>query len=111
MYLLQTINERKMEVRFESSPREVATMNTAALCENFLVQGLMKPDEISLVYTHYDRVIIGGVMPTGAAIVLPCHEELKADYFLERRELGIINLGGRGHVLTDEGSYHVDKLG
>lgn len=100
-----------MEIRFESSPRETATMNTASLRDNFLVQGLMKPGEISLVYTHYDRVIIGGVVPKGAAIVFPCHDELKAEYFLERRELGIINLGGRGHVLTDDGTYHVDKLG
>jgi 4-deoxy-L-threo-5-hexosulose-uronate ketol-isomerase len=100
----------EMEIRFTQSPAETARMDTAALRANFLVPGLMKPGEITLTYSHYDRVIVGGAMPVGGAIVLPLPEELKAAHFLERREMGIINVGGRGHVVTDKGSYGLDKL-
>jgi 4-deoxy-L-threo-5-hexosulose-uronate ketol-isomerase len=76
-------------------------MNTQQLRDNFLVQDLMQTDKIQLVYSHYDRVIIGGVKPVSKTISLPIHSELKAEYFLERREIGIINVGGKGNVTID----------
>jgi 4-deoxy-L-threo-5-hexosulose-uronate ketol-isomerase len=85
-------------------------MNTQALRENFLVQHLMQPGKIELVYSHYDRLIIGGAVPTTAAIFLPNEEELKANFFLERREMGIINVGGKGTVTADGVSFEIDKL-
>lgn len=99
-----------MEIRFQQSPKETKGMDTEQLRENFLVQNLMVDDAIQLVYSHYDRVIVGGVKPVNKTIVLPNHNELKADYFLERRELGIINVGGAGIVVADGKEYAVNKL-
>lgn len=99
-----------MEVRFESSPRETSRMNTEELRQNFLVESLMADDAVKLVYSHYDRVIIGGAKPIGNTLTLDTHPELKAEYFLERRELGIINVGGGGTVAADGESYTLGKL-
>ena len=86
-------------------------MNTQELRENFLVQELMQQDAVKLVYSHYDRVITGGVAPkAGANIALHNEAELRADYFLERRELGIINVGGAGTVTADGTTYNLNKL-
>jgi 4-deoxy-L-threo-5-hexosulose-uronate ketol-isomerase len=99
-----------MEIRFQSSPREVKGMNTQQLRENFLVQNLMQVNQIQLVYSHFDRVIVGGAMPVSNPVLLPNEAELRADYFLERRELGIINVGGPGTVEADGVVYELNKL-
>ena len=99
-----------MEIRFQNSPGETAAMNTEQLRANFLVQRLMQDDQVKLVYTHYDRVIIGGAKPVNKTLSLPNHEELKAAYFLERRELGIINVGGAGTVIADKKEFSLNKL-
>lgn len=99
-----------MEIRFQSSPREVKGMNTQELRENFLVQHLMQANQIQLVYSHFDRVIVGGVMPVSNPVLLPNEAELRADYFLERREIGIINVGGAGSVEADGVAYELNKL-
>ncbi len=104
------IKNKKMQIRFQNSPKETSEMNTQQLRDNFLVPGLMQPGTIQLVYSHYDRLIIGGVVPTGAAIGLPNEDELKATYFLERREMGIINVGGKGTITADGVAYEIDKL-
>ena len=85
-------------------------MNTAELRDNFLVQQLMNPDKIKLVYSHYDRMIIGGAKPVGSELVLEADVELRAEYFLERRELGVINVGGKGRISADGNQYDLDKL-
>ena len=100
-----------MEVRFQNSPEETKKMDTASLRENFAVQQLMQNDTVQLVYSHYDRVIIGGVKPLNKILALPNHPELRADYFLQRRELGIINVGGSGIVTADGKEFPVEKLG
>ncbi len=99
-----------MEIRFQSSPKEVKGMCTEELRSNFLVQQLMKTDEVTLVYTHYDRVIVGGVKPVQQKIALPNEGELRADYFLQRREIGIINVGGAGLVEADGVNFSLEKL-
>ena len=99
-----------MEIRFQSSPHEVKGMNTQQLRENFLVQHLMQANQIQLVYSHFDRVIVGGAMPESNPVLLPNEAELRADYFLERRELGIINVGGAGKVEADGVVYELSKL-
>jgi 4-deoxy-L-threo-5-hexosulose-uronate ketol-isomerase len=99
-----------MEIRFQSSPREVKGMNTQQLRENFLVQHLMQANQIQLVYSHFDRVIVGGAMPVSNPVLLPNEAELRADYFLERREIGIINVGGAGSVEADGVVYELNKL-
>ena len=98
-----------MQIRFTESPAETATMNTQQLRDHFLVDGLMKNDQITLVYTHYDRMIIGGAKPVSKKCVLPNPSELRAEYFLERRELGIINVGGNGTVSADGKNFDLKK--
>lgn len=100
-----------MQIRFANSQKETKTMNTEELRENFLVQQLIQDDAVPLVYSHYDRVIIGGAKPVDKTLELPNHPELRADYFLERRELGIINVGGgEGIVIADGQNHSLNKL-
>jgi len=99
-----------MEIRFQQSPKETASMHTAELRSNFLIENLMQENKLSLVYSHYDRVITGGVKPVNQTIALHNEAELRSDYFLERREMGIINVGGSGTVIADGTSYGLEKL-
>lgn len=99
-----------MQSRYESSPKEVAGMNTESLRANFLIEKLFEANQVSLTYTHYDRVITGGVMPVGEVVSLPNYDALKSEYFLERRELGIINVGGDGKITVDGEAFLVNKL-
>jgi len=85
-------------------------MTTEELRSNFLCEQLMKADEITYIYSHYDRMIIGGVKPVKTSVALKNHPELKAAYFLERREIGIINVGGAGKVIADGTEYPLNKL-
>lgn len=99
-----------MEIRFQNSPKETKAMDTQALRDNFLIEQLIQKDVLKLVYSHYDRVIVGGVSPVDKTVQLGCDEELKADYFLQRRELGIVNLGGTGVITADGETYELHKL-
>lgn len=99
-----------MEIRFQNSPKETMEMNTSQLRDTFLMQGLMLEDKVKLVYSHYDRVIVGGAVPVKRALKLPNHDELKAEYFLERREIGIINVGADGVVIADGKEFALSKL-
>ncbi|SFC00776.1 4-deoxy-L-threo-5-hexosulose-uronate ketol-isomerase [Parapedobacter composti] len=89
------------ESRYAIGPREAKTLDTEALREQFLIADVFTDDEIRLVYTHYDRYIAGGARPVGKALTLEAIDPLKAEFFLERRELGIINVGGAGKVTVD----------
>jgi 4-deoxy-L-threo-5-hexosulose-uronate ketol-isomerase len=99
-----------MEIRFQNSPKETMEMNTSQLRDTFLMQGLMSEDKVKLVYSHYDRVIVGGAVPSKKPLKLPNHDELKAEYFLERREIGIINVGADGVVIADGKEFALSKL-
>ena len=99
-----------MELRFQQSPKETKGMDTEQLRENFLVKDLMQDDTVQLVYSHYDRVIVGGIKPVNKTLSLPNHPELRVNFFLERRELGIINVGGTGIVIANGKEYAVNKL-
>lgn len=96
------------EVRYAASPREVKQMDTQELRDEFLVQNLFKADQISHVYSHYDRYIIAGVSPVKKKVKLETIDPLKANYFLERRELGVINIGGSGSVSVDGTIFNLD---
>ena len=109
-YNSNTYVDGDMEVRFAVGPEETKGFDTQQLIDNFLVKELMVADQLKLVYTHYDRVIIGGAVPVSKTLTLPNHPELRAEYFLERRELGIINVGGKGTVTADGKKFEVDKL-
>ena len=99
-----------MQIRFQNSPKEVKGMTTEELREHYLCESLMQDDAISYVYSHHDRIITGGAKPVNQSLFLRSHDELKADYFLERRELGIINVGGSGFVEADGTKYELEKL-
>lgn len=96
------------ESRYAHSPAEVKHMVTADLRKNFLISELFEADHIYLTLTHFDRYIAGGAMPVNETVHLSNPDYLKASYFLERRELGIINVGGSGMVIADDTSYDLD---
>lgn len=96
-----------MELRTAASPKDVKHYTTQRLREEFLIPQLFFADEIKLVYSHIDRIITGGAMPVKKAIALTAGDELRAEYFLQRREMGVINIGGCGTVTADGREYNV----
>jgi 4-deoxy-L-threo-5-hexosulose-uronate ketol-isomerase len=92
-------------------PQEVARMNTEELRASFLIGGLYQPGQLRGQFTDLDRMVPGGVMPTGAPVELENHSETGRATFLERRELGAINTGGAGAVTVDGHSFEVPSLG
>lgn len=99
-----------MDIRFAIGKNETKKLDTELLRQNFLVGKLFQVDKISVTYSHFDRMIIGGVMPVKKSVTLTNPSELRAEYFLERRELGIINIGGKGEVLVDGKKYGLKNL-
>lgn len=97
-----------MELRTAASPKDVKHYDTKRLREEFLIQGLFAADEIKLVYSHIDRIITGAATPVTKELRLTAGDELRAEYFLQRRELGIINIGGTGTVTVDGREYEVE---
>jgi len=95
-----------MEVRQAANAKDVKFYTTERLREEFHISGLFTPDNIKMVYSHIDRIITAGVMPVNETLVLEAGKELAADYFLQRREMGCINIGGKG-VITVEGVEYV----
>ena len=96
------------DVRYAVGPRETNQMGTEALRKEFLIEQVFGIDKIKLVYTHYDRYIAGGVIHMKESVVLGTIDPLKADFFLERREMGIINVGGKGYVKADGETYSLE---
>lgn len=86
-------------------PQDVKHYDTERLREAFLMEKVMAPDEINVTYTLYDRLIYGGAMPVTKELKLEAFDELKAEHFLDRRELGVINVGGDGIVVIDGKEY------
>ena len=97
----------KLVVRYANHPNDSKHYDTQQLRDNYLVEEVFKADDILLVYSHQDRIIAGGVMPVNKTLKLETSDELRAAYFLERRELGIINIGGAGKVILDGKEYAV----
>ena len=93
-----------MEIRNAANPKDLKTYDTTRMREEFLIQGLFHPGEIKMVYSHVDRIIAGSVSPL-SPMALEAGKELRADYFLQRRELGIINIGPKGIVTVDGVEY------
>jgi len=86
------------------------TMTTEELRETFLIDNLFQPGQIGLIYVDLDRTVIGSAVPTGEALRLLTDDALKASYFLERRELGILNVGGVGTVSVNGARFELEKL-
>jgi 4-deoxy-L-threo-5-hexosulose-uronate ketol-isomerase len=90
-----------MNFMFSADIRSYKTMRNDELREAFVTAPLFTPGEINLTYTDVDRGVVGGIMPSTAPISLPTHKELAADYFCQRREAGVINIGGSGQITVD----------
>jgi 4-deoxy-L-threo-5-hexosulose-uronate ketol-isomerase len=88
----------KIELRYAVHPADFKNYDTMKLRKEFLIESIFIPDQISLVYSMYDRYIVGGAMPVGKALKLDTSDDLKAEYFLERREVGLINVGGEAEI-------------
>ena len=96
-----------MELRTAASPKDVRNYDTERLREEFLIEKVFFEDEIHLVYSHIDRIITGAAMPVNGELKLEAGSELRADYFLQRREMGVINIGGDGVISVDGKDYTV----
>lgn len=82
-------------------PQDFKLYNTDQIRERFLVSNLVQANKIEFAYTHYDRMIVGAAMPVNATLELGTYEALKSDFFLSRREMGVVNIGDKGIVLVD----------
>jgi len=98
-----------MKVIHSVHPEDFSNYDTKKIRENFLLENLVQPDKIECVYTHYDRMIIGAANPVDQALQLGTYEQLKADHFLSRREIGIINIAGNGYVTVDGEKFELEK--
>ncbi|PQJ75278.1 5-dehydro-4-deoxy-D-glucuronate isomerase [Polaribacter gangjinensis] len=99
----------RYQTRYASSPKDVKTYDTKRLREEFLIDTLMQEDKISLVYSHFDRFIAGSAVPKSDTLKLESIDALKSEFFLERRELGIINVGESGSVIVDGTEYILEN--
>ncbi|MEM9258255.1 MAG: 5-dehydro-4-deoxy-D-glucuronate isomerase [Bacteroidota bacterium] len=99
-----------MDIRYGTHFDHFKTFDTQQTREEFLAEGLLQEGKLTMVHSHYDRFIFGIAAPTSAAINLPNEQELKADFFLERRELGIINTGGAGRVTVDGETFSLNRF-
>lgn len=95
------------EVRYASHPQDAKAYETTRLRSEFLIENLMVADEINMVYTMYDRLIVGGIVPVKEKLELSAIDPLRAPFFLCRRELGIINVGGDGMVEIDGKAFEL----
>lgn len=94
-----------MQIRHPTHPDEFASLPTAALRDRFLVEDLFPAEGIRLVHSHHDRMVVGGVVPAGRPVTLTPPDQLRSEHFLDRRELGIVCIGGAGAVTVD-GTVH-----
>ena len=99
-----------MEERYACSPAETRTMDTTQLRANYLIPEMFEKDQARFIYSHYDRMIAGGVMPVSKKLTPGNFDQLKSEFFLERREMGIINIGGEGMIAAGGKKYSLGKL-
>lgn len=99
-----------MKTYFSPNPEHYKQLDTAALRSAFLIESLFQPGKLDLVYTDADRAIVGSAVPTASPINLVADAELRAAFFCERRELGVLNIGGGGSVTVDGSRYDLGKL-
>lgn len=97
------------ELRYAAHPDDAKSYDTQRLRHDFLIEKVFTPDEVNMVYSMYDRMLVGGAMPVKEVLKLEAIDPLKADYFTTRREVGIFNVGqGRGYVKVDGETYTLD---
>lgn len=95
----------KIQLRYAAHPNDVRNYDTEKLRNEFLIENIFIQDEISFVYSLYDRYMVGGAMPVRNALKLESPDELKSDQFLSRREIGLINIGGDAIIEAGGNKY------
>jgi 4-deoxy-L-threo-5-hexosulose-uronate ketol-isomerase len=95
--------------RYAIHPHDFKRQNTQEIRDNFLIQDLFMKDQVSITYTMYDRYIVGGATPVSKSLSLETFDQLKSKFFLERRELGIINIGDKATVSADGTDYVLEN--
>ncbi len=98
-----------LDIRYSNHPDDSKWYDTKKLRENYFIEKIFEEDKILLTYSHQDRIIAGGVMPTNNTLSLEASKELGSDYFLERREMGVINIGGSGVITLDGKKYQINN--
>lgn len=98
-----------MDIRYSSHFEDAKKYDTADLRRHFLIEDLFVPGEIKMTYSHIDRIIVAGIVPFDKALHLEASKELGCSYFLERREMGVINIGGAGVVTLDGEKYELNN--
>ncbi|HHE6471252.1 TPA: 5-dehydro-4-deoxy-D-glucuronate isomerase [Providencia rettgeri] len=96
-----------MEIRQPIHSEHAKTLDTEGLRKQFLIENLFREGEMNLTYSHIDRIIVGGIVPTQKPLALMAGKALGVEFFLERRELGAINIGGAGQVIVDGKTYDI----
>ena len=97
----------ELEIRYANHPDDVKHYTTEQLRQHFLIDTVFSPDEVSLTYSHVDRIIAGGIMPVRKSLGLEAGKEMGVEYFFDRREAGIINVGGKGCIVLDGERYEL----
>ena len=98
-----------MEFLFTADRERYRRMTTSELRESYMVDSLFVPGELTLCYTDIDRAIVGSAVPLKKPLRLPVHKELASDFFAQRREIGVINIGGAGTIRVDGETFNVDN--
>jgi len=96
-----------MEIRYAVHPEQAKRFETEEMRRHFLIEDLFEPGKVRLVYSHVDRMLVGSIVPLKSGLSLEAGKELGADYFFQRREAGIINIGGPGKIQTEKGSFDI----
>lgn len=96
------------EIRYAAHPEDAKNYDTARIRRDFLIEKVFSADEVNMVYSMYDRMIVGGAMPVNETLPLEAIDPLKAPHFLTRRELGIFNVGGPGVVKAGDAVYEIN---
>jgi len=91
----------KLDIRYNNHPEDSKKYDTKTLRDRYLIEHVFVKDEIQFTYSHHDRIIAGGILPVDQELSLPVTKDLGTDFFLERRELGAINVGGKGYIILD----------
>ena len=95
------------ELRYAAHPEDARCYDTQRLRRDFLIERLFVSDEVQMVYSMYDRMVVGGAMPVGESLLLEAIDPLKAPYFTTRREVGIYNVGGPGIVSVGDERFEL----
>ncbi len=96
------------ELRYASNPQDVKGYDTERLRQDFLIEKIFRADEVNMVYSMYDRYIVGGAMPVDGVLTFEAIDLLKSTHFLSRREMVIFNIGGVGSVIVDGVVHDLD---